>query len=127
VSDEVFRLSSSREHGMAVLSVVSNSLDLDRRAEFIGACSRLLESGMKRVVIDMRGLRRIYSIFVGTVMDVNARARAEGIDLTVIAGEDVTRLFRSLVGEDVLSICQPDQPHSGKSRRPSSRRFTRRD
>jgi len=112
---------------MAVLSIASEQLELDQRAEFLGACQQLLDSRMPWLVIDMRGLRRIFSIFVGTVMDVNSRARGEGRRLTVIAREDVGKLFRAVVGPEVLEICQPDSALNGGSRRRSSRRSRRPD
>ncbi len=108
-----------------MLRVVTDVLELSQRQDFLMGCQRLLASEMEWLIVDMRGLRRIFSIFVGTVMDVNARVRGEGRRLTIIASEDVGKLFRTLVGPETLEICQPESELGVRSKRKSSRTIRR--
>jgi hypothetical protein len=119
--DQLFRLRSSEKKDLAVLQMMTDTLELSHRAEFLAACARLLETARGRLVIDLRGLRRIFSIFVGTVMDVNAKVRGEGRRLTVIATPEVEKLFRTVVGPESLEICNPASPIAKASRRKSTR------
>jgi hypothetical protein len=121
VPEQLFRLRSSEEKDLAVLQIMTDTLELSHREEFLAACAGLLETTRGRLVIDLRGLRRIFSIFVGTVMDVNAKAGAEGRRLTVIASPDVEKLFRTVVGPETLEICSPASPIARASRRKSTR------
>ena len=125
MADELCRITTSEEKDLAVLQLVRDALELSDREEFLGACAKLLDTGRGRLVIDMRGLRRIFSIFVGTVMDVNARARKEGRHLTLMASEEVTSLFRTIVSSEVLDICPTTAP-GGKNGRRKSGRISRR-
>jgi hypothetical protein len=107
---------------MAVLQVVCDALTLDCRDEFLGACAGLIRSGCGSLVIDLRNLRRVFSIYVGTIMDVNARAQRDGRSLTVVAGPELTKMFRSVVGPETLRICEPASSPAASGRRQSSRR-----
>jgi hypothetical protein len=98
------RLTSAPERGEAVLEVTRDSLEMTDREEFLAGCRRLLATGQPRLVIDLRSLRRIFSVFVGSVMDANARAQVEGRALVVLATEPVAALFRAVVGAEVLNI-----------------------
>jgi hypothetical protein len=118
---EIFRIRSLPEKDMAVLSVVTDTLDIGQRGEFLTACAELLATDMKWLAVDMRGLRSIFSVFIGSVMDVNTQVRSQERRFTIIASEHLTQMFRSVVGADALEICQPESPEGRSSRRRSSR------
>jgi anti-anti-sigma regulatory factor len=121
VTDEMFRINESDEKDLAVMQVVSDSLELSHREAFLKACSDLMETDRARLIIDLRGLKRIFSIFVGTIMDVNNTVRGQGRRLTVVASLEVTKLFRTVVGPETLEICQPRPSTRISSRRKSGR------
>lgn len=117
MTSELCRVKTSDEKNLAVLQVMSDTLALSDRDDFLKACGELLKSEKKNLVIDMRGLRRIFSIFLGTVLDVNARAGKEGRRLTVMTSEDVAKLFRTVAGPDTLAIREIKPPSARKSSR----------
>lgn len=125
MTSELCRVKTSDEKDLAVLQVVSDTLALSDRDEFLKACGELLKSDKKNLVIDMRGLRRVFSIFLGTVLDVNARAGKEGRRLTVMASEDVAKLFRTVTGPDTLDIHEVESRSGRKSSRRKSGRIGR--
>ena len=116
------RLTSVPERGSAVLQVMRDSLEMGDREAFLSACRELLATGQPQLVIDMRSLRRIFSVFVGSVMDVNARAHAQGLNLTVLATESVASLFRAVVGAEALNIDDGISEEERARRKVSSRR-----
>lgn len=116
------RLGTVPERGTALLQVMRESLEMADREEFLAACRQLLATGQPRLVIDLRSLRRIFSVFVGSVMDVNARARADGRRLTVLTTESVARLFRAVVGAEMLDIDDGISQEERARRKISSRR-----
>ena len=118
---ELYRISISEGKGRAVLEILAEDLDLGNRDEFLEGCRRLLEAGQPHLIIDMHGLQRLFSIFIGTVMDVNVKARLEGRRLTVVASDGVTRLFRTVVGPESLEVCPPPGPMGEKGSRRSAR------
>ena len=122
---ELCRIKVADDKDLAVLEVVSDTLALSDRDEFLKACGELLETGKKHVIIDMRGLRRIFSIFLGTVLDVNVKVGRAGGRLTVMASEEVSKLFRTVAGPEILEICQAERTGRRKSSRRGSSRISR--
>jgi len=125
VGAELCRIKVSDEKDLAVLEVASDTLALSDRDEFLKACGELLDTGRKHVIIDMRGLRRIFSIFLGTVLDVNVKVGKAGGRLTVMASEEVTKLFRTVAGPEILEVCQTERSGRRKSSRRKSGRTSR--
>jgi hypothetical protein len=109
---DLFKIDVVDTEDRATLTVVGDSLEIPDHQEFLKSCGRLLNSGCGSLVVDLRELRRVFSIFVGTIMDANVKAGREGKHLTVVATDGVTRLFRTVVGPEVLDI-QP-APGGGK-------------
>jgi hypothetical protein len=101
---ELLEVSSDQARSEAVLRVLADEISLSDRDAFMRGCQQLLDTGCSKLVIDFGGLDRVFSIFVGTVMDVNARAHGEGRELEVVAGEGVTRLFRMVADPEVLRM-----------------------
>lgn len=93
MSDELYRITLSAEKDLAVLQVTRDVLELSDREAFMAGCRELLASDAGRLVIDLRDLRRVFSVFVGTVMDVNVHVREEGRKLVVLASEAVSEVF----------------------------------
>lgn len=116
------KLTAIPEIETALLEVTRTSLEMTDREEFLAGCRALLASGQKHLVIDLRGLTRVFSVFVGTVVDLHARAGAEGRSLKVIASEEVARLFRSVSGGQALDIDDGLSEAERARRRTTSRR-----
>ena len=121
MADDLCNVTTFAEKGLAVLRMSRDSLELSDREAFLAACRQLLDTDQPRLVIDLRGLRRIFSIFVGTIMDVNARARKEDRHLALMASGEITKLFRTVVGSEVLEIYEAGPPGNGGGRKPSGR------
>ena len=122
MTENRFRVAATPEKDTAVLTVLSDSLNMADREAFLAACRELLAGKASNLVIDLRALRRIFSVFIGSVMDVNARAKNEGRRLTVLTTEGVATVFRSVVGTDVLEISDGLTDEERARRKISSRR-----
>jgi hypothetical protein len=104
LGSELVRVSTDRSGSQAVLRVLADDISLGDRDAFMRGCQELLATQCSRLVIDFGRIERVFSIFVGTVMDVNARAHGEGRELEVLAGPGVTRLFRMVAPPEALKI-----------------------
>ena len=100
----VCQLDTVPEKGMAVLRVGRDTLDMSEQNEFRAGCRQLLDSGLGRLYVDLRDLRSLLSIYLDIVLEVNREARAADRDLTVLVGEKLGDLFRTVVGPDVLKL-----------------------
>lgn len=102
--ERLYRLTEDAQKGVATLEVRVDLLGMADRDEFMAGCRALLASGRKRLVLDLRGVRRMFSIFLGTIIDIGERAHANGQALTVRVPEQVARLLRSVLGDRTLDI-----------------------
>lgn len=120
--ETAYRVTAVPEKSAALLSVLRNALEMTDREWFLAGCRELLASGQPNLVIDLRGLRRIFSVFIGSVLDVNARARSEGRRLTVLTSEPVAQVFRSVAGAETLNLDDGVSIEERARRKTSSRR-----
>ena len=104
MANKKFKVSESPDKDAATLKPTGPDLAMDDHSEFLEACRDLVETGRKKLFVDLVGQKRMLSLFIGTVMDVNSKARTEGRSLTVLAGKDLTSLLRCIAGPDVLEI-----------------------
>ena len=118
------KLTAIPEMETALLEVVRTSLEMTDREEFLAGCRALLAAGQRNLVIDLRGLQRVFSVFVGTMLDLHVRAGAEGKSLKVLASEEVVRLFRSVSGGQALHI-DDGLSEAERARRKTTSRRTR--
>jgi hypothetical protein len=100
----VCSLETRPEKGLAILRVGRDTLDMGEQNEFREGCRKLLDSGLVRLYVDLRDLRSLLSIYLDIVLEVNREARAADRDLTVLVGEKLGDLFRTVVGPDVLTL-----------------------
>ena len=98
------QLTTSPETGTAVLEVTTEALGMPDRAEFLAGCQDLMASDQKRLVLDLHSVRRIFSMFMGTIVDLSDRARRNGQSLTVKASPPAADLMRSVLGTRFLDI-----------------------
>ena len=104
MTDKFFVLSETPEEGRAILQLKHDSISLEDWSRFVSACDRLLRTGQKHLILDLRRAHRILSVFIGEALRVNDQARAKGQRFTVLAGGDLVSVFRSLLGPQALEI-----------------------
>jgi hypothetical protein len=104
----VCQLESMPEKGMAILRVGRDTLDMGEQNEFRAGCRKLLDSGLGRLYVDLRGLRSLLSIYLDIVLEANRDARTADRKLTVLVGEKLGDLFRTVVGPDMLDLGYTD-------------------
>jgi hypothetical protein len=104
MSREVCVLSSSPEEGRAVLRVNRDTLDMSEQQEFRAGCRELLATGQPRLYVDLRALRSLLSIYLDIVLEANSEAKNAGRTLTVLVGEKLGDLFRTVVGPEILAL-----------------------
>lgn len=110
------------EKDLAVLQVLRDSLEMSDREAFLAGCRELLATGQHNLLIDLCGLRRVFSVFVGSILDVSARARAENRRLLLKTTTAVAEVFRTVIRPEVLEIIAEPPPEERQPRRHSSRR-----
>jgi anti-anti-sigma regulatory factor len=98
------RLTTDAAAGTATLEVLQDLLGMADRDEFVAGCRELLESNQKRLVMDLRKVRRIFSMYLGTIVDLSDRASRKGQQLSVKATPPVANLIRSVLGKRFLEI-----------------------
>jgi hypothetical protein len=103
---ENFRIEDRPEVDEAVLRPVTGQLETSQALEFQIACLHLLETGRRRLVVDLRGFRAIPSIIFGAVLDTYTLAR--GRELVLAADAGTTDVFRKLVPRLLAVMETPD-------------------
>ena len=78
----------------ARLQVLTDILEIGDRDEFSRACDELLKKPAERLIIDLGSLTRIYSLFIGILVDTALRARAAKKELVIRARGSVAESLR---------------------------------
>ena len=100
---ETMYLEEVADRDICVLRV-KGELDFDQRKDFSERVEELLAVSQKRLVVDLTGTRRLFSVFLGSMVDVHQRAEAAGKTLTVLASERVGHLFEQANLTSVLNV-----------------------
>jgi len=90
--------------GLAILRVESLTLEMADRKEFRRAARTLLGSSMSRPVVDLSGVSRLTSVFIGEIVYLAECARTEDKRLSVIAPKHVAELFEMTGTNEVFSL-----------------------
>ena len=102
--DRFLHLTATPEKGLAVLEVLRDSVEMADWEQFVKAGARLVGSGQPHLVLDLRGLRRVLSIFIGEAVQFNVEAKKRGKRFTVLAAGHIGDVFKTLLGNDLLEI-----------------------
>ncbi len=92
------------EKGMAVLEIRRDSVEMAEWDQFVKSCNKLLATGQGHLVLDLRRLRRVLSLFIGEALQLNSRAEGAGRRFTVLAAGHVGEVFRTLLGSNLLEM-----------------------
>jgi hypothetical protein len=101
---DICHLTNEPEKGRALLTVDRDTLDMGEQQAFRSGCKELLETGQADLYVDLRDLRSLLSIYLDIVLEANNDAKASGRKLTVLVGEKLGDLFRTVVGPELLSL-----------------------
>jgi anti-anti-sigma factor len=81
----------------------SGKVDAGDTGAFRNALTTLIDSGGRQVVVDVRGIESVGSIWIGMIAAAMARARTKGVKVKVIGTPRVTSLLDdaglSMLGE----------------------------
>jgi anti-anti-sigma regulatory factor len=102
--DEFLTLRRLPEKDMLVVVVNHDSLEMADWSEFVKASEKLARSEARNLVLDLRKLRRILSIFIGTAVQLSAQARSRKRRFAVLARGHVADILGNVLGRDILEI-----------------------
>ncbi len=104
MTEDFLALTELPEKGMAVLEISRDSVEMADWDRFVKSCARLLDSKQKHLILDLRKLHRVLSVFIGEALQLGSRAESNGRRFTVLASGQVGEVFRTLLGNDLLEI-----------------------
>lgn len=110
-----FRIDDRPEADEATLVAVNDRLEPKHAMEFQIACLQLLDTGRKKLVVNLSGIQAIPSIIIGAVMD--AYALTEGRELVLIADANATDMFMKLFPKLIARV----EPQDDSSRKEQER------
>lgn len=87
-----YSLNSIPERGIAMLRVTGD-LNMQQRKEFVFNLEQLLACPEKKLVVDLTRIERLFSIYLGTLVDVKQRAEKDGKVFSILATKKVAQLF----------------------------------
>ena len=93
---EELRVDTLADRGISVLRVPGPRLEITQRESFARGCDALLASGAAKVVVDLSHVDRIFSLFAGTIIDLQVRAERAGKSLSVLASPQVRDSFERM-------------------------------
>ena len=105
-----YRIERIEERGLAVLRVPGPRLEITGREEFTAACARLLAEPAKKVVVDISAVEGIFSLFIGTLVDVHVRAERAGKRLSVMVSDPVRESLERMGLEGTLDLILSGTP-----------------
>jgi len=98
------------ERDMAVLEVLHDSIQMSEWDDFVKGCARLMACEQSHLVLDLRRLERVLSVFIGESVRLNSEAVNRGKRFTVLAAGQVGEVFKMLLGSDLLEIVTDGKP-----------------
>jgi anti-anti-sigma regulatory factor len=104
-----FRLDEMPDRGIAVLRV-RGELTVENRRAFVALAEKLLACEQPKLVIDLSRLQRVFSMFIGTFIDLDQQARAQGQSLSFMMTQTVADMVRMVRDDDEMAIVVIDQP-----------------
>ena len=99
-----FEVVSGEEEDLAVLKVRPRRLELPMRENFVAATAELLERPEARLAVDISNLSRIYSLFIGALVELDLRAKQAGKSLTLIVSAGVAGQLRKMSLDQNMNI-----------------------
>lgn len=102
-----FILEDQPQQFRMVLRVDAPALDLDHRDEFAQAFNALLRSDHERIVVDLQKIDRIFSLFIGSLVDLHQRSDELGKRLQIIVSPEVRETFKRMNLLEALDIDTP--------------------
>lgn len=91
-----FEVVADEEQGQALLKVRVRRLELRMREDFLRSANELLDRPEAALAVDLSGLPRIFSLFIGALVDLNMRAQRAGKTLTLFVSPGVARQLREM-------------------------------
>jgi anti-anti-sigma factor len=99
-----FSFDETGRDGVARLAL-SGDLDMSATFRLEPALDRLLEGGVREVVLDLSGVSFVDSSGLGLLIATNERAREAGVPMAIAgAGPEIQRVFRVAGVADVLPL-----------------------
>lgn len=95
------------ERDLAVLRV-SGEMEFEQRKDFVEAFDGLLESDCDKIVVDLTRIQRLFSIYLGTLVDFQQRSDKAGKTFSILAGQRLHTLFEKAKLLEVLTIVVVD-------------------
>ena len=85
---------------------IFDELRFDHRAEFKSALKSLLLSDRSKVVIDLSSTKRMFSVFLGTLVDLQQSLEDHGKTLTILCSPRLLKLFKQANLDKILTIIE---------------------
>jgi anti-anti-sigma regulatory factor len=103
VERERFVVSLDASAGRSTLTVTDRILNNADAAEFEAACTKLLHTGQRELVVDMRPLQSVPSIVIGEVAKTRVIAGEAGHRFRLVTNEKIAGIFRMIL-QDLIEI-----------------------
>jgi len=92
------------ERDLAVLRVFTPEVGMDHKDLFKALTEELLASPQSKLVVDLSKTRRIFSLFIGSLVDLHQRAGKESKTLTILAPKSIYEILQKMNLGDVLDV-----------------------
>lgn len=107
MKDEGLKVEELPDRQLAVLRV-QGELEIHNRKVFKEASQALVDAPYERLVLDLTGVTRLFSMYIGSVADLHQRSVDAGKSLTILVTAPVLRIFEQTNLNEVLNLVQVD-------------------
>jgi anti-sigma B factor antagonist len=108
---------ATEQQGHTTFLRFRGELDLAAKERFREVAESLERNGLRRVVLDLRGLTFIDSSGLRAIIDLWKRSQDDGFDLTIVrGGPSIARVFELVGLDDVLTTVDGNSPASDSAR-----------
>ena len=104
MSKDVFKISESEEKESATLVVKATALEVFHLESFGEYCDKLLATGRKHLILDLRRMHNIRSRFIGLIIKLADDARNDGRRTGVLANRRVAQMLDMFSDEVGLEV-----------------------
>lgn len=98
-----FEIKTVSEKDVTILKV-NTILDMPLRKAFSDATQKLLNSNTSNLLLDMTETPSVFSLFIGSIVDLHKNSEDAGKKLIVVVNPKVAKLFQVLSFDSLLNL-----------------------
>jgi anti-anti-sigma factor len=103
--NQIFHITEIVERDICVMKI-TGELRFEHRTQFKTASKSLLTSDRSKIVIDLSNAKRVFSMFLGSMVDLQQSLKEHGKTMAILCSPRVMKLFEQANLDKLLTLIE---------------------